>query len=131
MIENLAAMRLKSTSGVHGAGFILEPSASPNAWWITAQPGIAANPNPGGLNFLKRYDDGSGTIISEHIMDITETGNVGIGTRTPRTKLQVSDGDIYIEDINKGLIMKSPNGNCWRMTISNSGQPVITSVICP
>jgi hypothetical protein len=131
MIVPLAAMRLRSTSGIHGAGFILEPSASPNSWWITAQPGVSSNPNPGGLNFLKRYDNGSGTIISEHFMDITENGNVGIGTRTPRTKLQVTDGDIYIEDINNGVIMKSPNGNCWRMTISNSGQPVITSIICP
>jgi hypothetical protein len=129
--ENIAAIRMQSNSSVHGSGLILIPGNSANQWWITSQPGIAANPNPGGLNFLKRYPDAFGNIISEHIMDITDAGNVGIGTRTPKTKLQVSDGDIYIEDINAGVIMKSPNGSCWRMTINNSGQPVVTSIICP
>lgn len=58
-------------------------------------------------------------------------GNVGVGTVLPKSKLQVSNGDVYIEDINSGIIMKSPNGQCWRATISNDGQFISTEIICP
>jgi len=30
-------------------------------------------------------------------------------------------GDVYIEDIDKGIIMKSPDGRCWRGTLNNEG----------
>jgi len=30
-------------------------------------------------------------------------------------------GDVYIEEIDKGIIMKSPDGKCWRGTLDNSG----------
>lgn len=59
------------------------------------------------------------------------SGNIGIGTATPHTPLQVSTGDVYIENIGSGVIMKSPNGNCWRMTVDNSGNPVFTAITCP
>jgi hypothetical protein len=64
-------------------------------------------------------------------MRIAENGNVGIGTSTPKSKLQVTDGDIYIENASKGVIMTSPNGNCWRMTVNDTGNPVFTSINCP
>jgi len=43
----------------------------------------------------------------------------------------VTNGDIYIDEINCGVILKSPDGNCWRMTVNNYGKPVFTSVACP
>lgn len=49
-------------------------------------------------------------------------GNIGIGSGDPVAKLQVKDGDIFIEDINRGIIMKSPDGNCWRGVLNNQGQ---------
>jgi hypothetical protein len=49
-------------------------------------------------------------------------GKVGIGTTNPVARLQIADGDIFIQDIDHGIIMKSPDGNCWRGTINNSGQ---------
>ena len=52
---------------------------------------------------------------------INAYGNVGIGTNEPLAKLHVADGDIYISDINRGLIMKSPDGNCWKGTLNNQG----------
>ncbi len=58
-------------------------------------------------------------------------GNMGIGTTEPGARLQISDGDIYIEDINHGIIMKSPNGQCWRGTVTDDGTMQFTPVNCP
>ncbi len=60
-----------------------------------------------------------------------DLGYVGVGTDEPSAKLEVSDGDIYISDIEKGIIMKSPDGNCWRGTLDNSGTLVFTIIDCP
>jgi hypothetical protein len=51
-----------------------------------------------------------------------DLGKVGIGTTNPVARFQVADGDIFIQDINKGIIMKSPDGSCWRGTMSDNGQ---------
>lgn len=59
------------------------------------------------------------------------SGNVGVGSATPSSKLTVTGGDIYITDIGSGVITKSPDGNCWRITVDNSGNLVITSIACP
>ncbi|MGJ3236013.1 hypothetical protein [Marivirga sp.] len=64
-------------------------------------------------------------------MRIAENGNVGIGTTIPKSKLQVTNGDIYIEDASSGVIMTSPDGNCWRMTVDNTGNPQFSSITCP
>jgi len=45
--------------------------------------------------------------------------------------IKAVDGDVFIENVNKGVIMKSPNGQCWRMTVSNDGEAVFNSIPCP
>jgi hypothetical protein len=62
---------------------------------------------------------------------IDKEGDVGIGTDDPKTRLQVAEGDIYISDISKGVIMKSPDGQCWRMTVTNEGEPQFSLIECP
>ncbi|MCD4792176.1 MAG: T9SS type A sorting domain-containing protein [Bacteroidales bacterium] len=57
-------------------------------------------------------------------------GNVGIGTNAPETKLHISEGDIYLEDINSGIIMKSPDGQCWKGKVDNSGQLNFENIDC-
>jgi hypothetical protein len=59
---------------------------------------------------------------SASCMIILPNGNIGVGSGVPVAKFQVKDGDIFIEDINRGNIMKSPDGNCWRGTLNNQGQ---------
>tara|TARA_B100001094_G_scaffold43950_1_gene38755 strand:- start:1067 stop:3031 length:1965 start_codon:yes stop_codon:yes gene_type:complete len=48
-------------------------------------------------------------------------GNVGIGDNNPASKLTVKGGDIEVEDDGDGLIIKSPNGTRYRITVDNSG----------
>lgn len=64
------------------------------------------------------------------------TNNIGIGYSTiaaqaPRSKLHVFNGDVNIENIGSGIILKSPNGQCWRITIDNAGNLVRTAITCP
>ncbi len=56
-------------------------------------------------------------------------GNVGIGTVDPDAKLQVN-GNIFIDDDNSGLILKSPDGQCWKGTIDDNGSFTFESIDC-
>ncbi len=68
---------------------------------------------------------------------ITSDNKVGIGNslggtnNLPKSRLHVQSGDVYIDQIGSGVIMKSPNGQCWRMTVSNAGAAVFTAISCP
>jgi hypothetical protein len=62
--------------------------------------------------------------------------NIGIGHPTgypqpAKSTLHVFSGDVNIEQIGKGIIMKSPNGQCWRVTVANDGSFVSTATSCP
>jgi hypothetical protein len=76
---------------------------------------------------------GNGTTIFSRSNAITvlKNGNMGIGNDTPTAKLQVKSGDVYVETIGNGVIIKSPNGSCWRLSVSNAGVVLSTSVACP
>ena len=89
---------------------------------------IKNNLKPGVIKFVSGQSPG--TTFNER-MRIDSTGMVGIGTKSPSSKLQVADGDIYISDIEKGIIMKSPDGNCWKGVLDNSGQLIFTNIDCP
>ncbi len=62
------------------------------------------------------------TIIERARMD--PQGRLGIGTSTPEAKLHVADGDIYLEDVNSGILMRSSDGQLWRIRIDNTGNLV-------
>jgi hypothetical protein len=59
------------------------------------------------------------------------TGEVGIGTSDPYARLEIADGDVYISDIERGIIMKSPDGQCWRGTLDDSGILRFNAIDCP
>ena len=65
-----------------------------------------------------------------------KNNNIGIGDPSqfptvPKSSLHIKKGDTYIEEIGSGIILKSPNGQCWRVTIDNSGNLVRTVITCP
>ena len=62
-------------------------------------------------------------------MILTEDGKLGIGTLEPDAKLQVN-GDIFIDDAFSGLILKSPDGQCWKGTIDDDGGFAFESIDC-
>lgn len=43
----------------------------------------------------------------------------------------VAGGDVYIETIGYGMIIKSPDSQCWRYTPDNNGILIQTCVTCP
>ena len=56
---------------------------------------------------------------------------LGIGNENPKSSVHITSGDVYIENASRSVIMKSPNGQCWRMTVSDTGTPVFTLMSCP
>lgn len=55
-----------------------------------------------------------------------------IGSTTMVERLRVTDsGNTSISTAGKGLILKSPDGNCWLTTVANGGALTTTSVACP
>jgi hypothetical protein len=57
--------------------------------------------------------------------------NVGIGTTDPKTKFHVRNGKIYVEANGQGMIMKSQNGSCFELTVSDAGALTISGIVCP
>jgi hypothetical protein len=88
---------------------------------------IYSSSNYGSIRFHTNVDQNG--IIER--MRINAEGNIGIGTKEPAAKLQIADGDIYISDIKKGIIMKSPDGNCWRGNLDNNGRLNFNKISCP
>ncbi len=57
--------------------------------------------------------------------------NVGVGALSPGAKLQVSGGDVYLDTTTKGVVLRSSDGACWRVTPSTTGTLTTASLTCP
>ncbi|MEM9823656.1 MAG: hypothetical protein AAF985_21400, partial [Bacteroidota bacterium] len=71
------------------------------------------------------------SISNNKMLNFNISGNIGINETDPKSKLHIKEGDVYIEEVSSGIIMKSPNGLCWRITINDNGELVPTSIVCP
>lgn len=49
----------------------------------------------------------------------------------PLSKLHVEDGDVFISNVHRGVIMKSPDGKCFRYQPNEVGTLQGTEIICP
>ncbi len=100
----------------------------PSVWNNQSNVGIWMGNQLNGINAEKN----AGLVFKTEHFYLFNQGNMGIGTEEPVTKIHVKSGDIYIEDINYGIIMKSPDGTCWRGTLNDNGQLQFEALeICP
>ncbi len=72
---------------------------------------------PGELSFWTRANDaqGGGTITER--MRITSGGNVGIGTDSPGSKLEISGGDVKINNTTTTALRLNPSSNSFQASI--------------
>ena len=62
---------------------------------------------------------------------ILSNGNIGLSTANPKSRLHVSGGDVYLDESSSGILLKSPDGQCWKITVTNDGELQTAAVICP
>jgi hypothetical protein len=105
----------------------------------------ADSPFSGSSDGIIKFLTGFSNLGGPERMRIDANGNVGIGTLNPLFKLhvengtlqvangnvRVQNGDVFVTDAAKGIILKSPNGNCWRVTIDDTGTFIRNTVGCP
>ncbi|WP_175549652.1 hypothetical protein [Chryseobacterium polytrichastri] len=54
-----------------------------------------------------------------------------MGSTDPLARIYVGSGDIYIDSVGSGVIMKSDDGSCWRVRVTNTGTFTSATIICP
>ena len=72
-----------------------------------------------------------GTKLSFFTTANTTTNRVNRLSIEENGRIGVKSSDVYLENIGSGVIIKSPNGNCWRVTVNNSGNLISTAIPCP
>lgn len=122
---------LTQASSIYGTDYYGNEYADFGQLWSTGS-GLILRAGSSALTGVIKFQTGLASLgSSNERMRITGNGNVGIGTNNPKTKLQITSGDVYVDDSTKGIILKSPNGNCWRVTIDNTGNFVKMQITCP
>jgi hypothetical protein len=49
----------------------------------------------------------------------------------PITRIENQSGNIQLEEVGSAIILKSPNGNCWRVFVNANGELRSVKIICP
>ena len=62
------------------------------------------------------------------LLGIGSTDKVGIGAYAPTSKLTVDTGDIEVVGDTNGVILESPDGTRYRVTVANGGTLSVTAV---
>ena len=66
------------------------------------------------------------------VINISDTGILSTSVISlPAVRAQLTTGDLELENAGSGLIIKSPNGQCWRMFVNETGLLQTVNIICP
>ena len=143
---NYPSNTAKSSAGIEiKAGLTSNASTAEMATWsqtYTASPGYAGyagftNRTSGiilraeGANGEIRFLTGGGVVANNTRVTIDNVGKMGLGTSSPASKLQLETGDMYVKEIGSGVIIKSPNGSCYRLIVDNLGTIGSQAITCP
>ncbi|MBV7269722.1 thrombospondin type 3 repeat-containing protein [Winogradskyella luteola] len=60
-----------------------------------------------------------------------DTGGVGINTTNPHSLIEIADGDIFVNNIHCGIILKAADGKCYRYKPDRIGLLVGKEITCP
>ena len=69
----------------------------------------------------------TGTIVEQARFE--PGGNLGLGTTDPEARIHVKEGDIFVEDPDRGIILTAPGGKRYRVTVDNDGNLQGTEVV--
>lgn len=100
--------------------------------------GAVAGPTVSGLNNATAIG-ANATVGTSASLALGGTGtdavNVGIGTASPKKRLHVVDGDIYVDSatINAGIILRATDNPsvCKKITINAAGTVAVATITCP
>lgn len=127
-----AVLHLKSADTWHTALTMFngpESSWKYYSFFITGPANSGAVPGTFGL--FNHNSTGWTYNVNPTTNNMAIGSDVGYVSKNPRSKLHVFNGDVNIDQLGSGVITKSPDGNCWRITVDNAGRIVTTSIICP
>ena len=123
---------IQSSEGSSMSLEISSASSSPRSACSVLLSSVSKGRNMSDLAIQTENDGGSPDGVSfAEVARFTSEGTVGIGTNSPKEKLHVSSGNVYLDDATNGVIMTSPNGNCWLMQVNDAGAPVFSNITCP
>jgi hypothetical protein len=112
--------------GSRGQGVFFEDTSNSGEEWFAG-----LNYSGGWDKYSIGYDASGGQAEYTANAIFTVKGSVarvGIGTTDPASKLEVDGGDIEIDDSDRGLILRAPNGTRYRLQVANDGSLSTTAL---
>jgi hypothetical protein len=112
-----------NSTGRIGIGNVTDPQAKLH---IRADEGEDAS------LLLEASAGGQAKVMLSDSHEMTYEPDENLHFRTAQSSAFVfHQGDIFIEDIQSGIIMRSPNGQCWRGRVNDQGLLAFEQTECP
>lgn len=84
-----------------------------------------------GLHAYVNKGGASNYAIYAEVDNNSGSGTVNYSGYFKGAPVAVEDDNVYIKDFSKGVVLTSPDGTCWQITVDNAGNLTTTSIPCP